>query len=332
MCIRMPGIDGYAPARVVDMIYGQAGKPYVNRQLVPATVRLISTITPDFIKTGVRDLANSHFPADTYLAKFRFQPEYLYEYLWVMLSMYLSLLGFQYIYGKLLKHTFDAKATFYDFAPFLTLLVLPLIIRMYVYLNDFPNLFLFTLILYFMVKEKFIPMLIAFFFACINKETTILLTMPLALYFYKKPDYQINFKDSITNIFKNSKLLQLLTTQVGIYFIVKSVIAFIFRNNKGTQMEFHLIDHNLPIIFAPYNLEVFAALMFFTLLVLYKWNEKPEFFKKATIMFWPLLILGIFGGWIDEFRSYYYELFAIFSILITYSIYSIIGSPLKLKQ
>lgn len=319
--IRVLGIDGYPPARLIDMIYGNAHNPYVSRALVPITIKGISSITPESVKTDFRNKLNSLYPADKYLSKYQFQPEYLYEYFWAIFLMFCGLLGFMYVYQNILKEVFIAGELFYYYTPLFTLLALPLIIRYYVYIYDFPNLFFFTLMLYSMMKSNWKLFIPAFALACLNKETGIMIIIPFFLYFFNR-----------VNLLEKKKFYFLGCLQLIVFLIIKVTLSIVFRNNPGPFMEFHLIDHNLEIFFRPYMISEFASLLFLVLLVLYKWKEKPEFFRKAIFMIFPLLILGIFGGFIDELRSYFFELFTIIALLITQSIFMIYGKPLKLKN
>ncbi len=321
LCIKEPGIDGYAPAKVIDMIYGKAERPYVSRALVPFFVKSIAVITPESVKSGIREALNSKFPADRFFAKFRFQPEYIYEYLWVMAIMLSCLIGFMYVYRKMLIEVFSAGSIFYNYAPILTLLALPLVVRYYVYLNDFPNLFLFALMLYSMMKLNWKLYIPAFTLACLNKETAIIIIVAYIFYFYKN-----------TALLPKNRFYILGLVQFGIYIIIKGAMSLIFRNNGGPFMEFHLFDHNLAIFFHPYLIDEFVSLLVLVLLVIHNWKEKPEFFRKALVMFWPLLILGIFWGYLDELRAYYYELFSILALLITQSIFMIYGKPLSVRK
>ena len=264
---------------------------------------------------------NDKFPADSYLTKFRFQPEYLYEYFWVLVIIASCLIGFMYVYRKILINIFSANNLFYNYAPILTLLALPLVMRYYIYLNDFPSLFLFTLMLFALMKSNWKLFLPTFVLACINKETAIMITIAYTFYFYNK-----------TDILPKTKFYIIGLIQIGIYLIIKGSLSFVFRGNGGPFMEFHLFDHNLSIFFHPYQIDEFVSLMVLVLLVIHNWKQKPEFIRKVAVMFWPLLILGIFWGYLDELRAYYYELFAILSILITQSIFMIVGKPLILKK
>jgi hypothetical protein len=114
-----------------------------------------------------------------------------------------------------------------------------------------------------------------------------------------------------------------LIAQFAIFILVKGSLYFIFKNNPGTFIEFHLIDHNLRLL-TGYDLTLAAAVLGLILLIFYKWNEKPNFLKTSLWMFIPLVVLTLFLGYLDELRDYY-EVYPIVIIFIAHSIARILN-------
>jgi len=232
-----------------------------------------------------------------------------------MFLMYLSLLGFVYAFRKLFNEIYSSPEWFINFISIIMLLALPPMFQYYSYIYDFPTLFLFTLGLVFLKQKNWGYFLTLFFIACFNKETTILLTLIFAIHHYK--DSSISKK----------VYTKLILAQIFIFILVKILLYFIFLNNAGGFVEFHLIDRNY-LIFNGYSLSTFVLLLIILLGIFSRWNEKPRFLKDSIWIAVPLIILTFFLGFLDELRDYY-EVFPVIILLISLNIARILGVELS---
>ncbi|MGB5848417.1 MAG: hypothetical protein WBH40_08015 [Ignavibacteriaceae bacterium] len=315
MFVIFPGINDNKPSMFGDMIYGKASKPFVYRVLLPATVRVLSAPVPQTLRNTISNKIEDNISLNKLFKKLKWEKELAVEYSFAILIMFFSLWGFSIAVRHLFILFYNSSSLFADSVSVLALLGLPTMFQYTSFIYDFPLLLLYTLGLIFLYKQDWIKFLIIFLVGCINKETTILLT--LVFYFFYKSD----LKKELFN--------KLLIAQFGIFILVKSSLYFVFKNNPGTFIEFHLIDHNLRLL-AGYDLTLAAVVLGLILLVFYKWNEKPNFLKTSLWMFIPLVILTLFLGYLDELRDYY-EVYPAVIIFIAHSIARILDVNFELS-
>ena len=311
--VKLPQINGYKRAMFSEMIDGTAWKPFVYRTLLPTTVRLISGVIPDEVHKTLTEKVESNKSAMLVLEKFKWESEFITEYLVAMVLMYSTLLGFVFAFRKLFNEIYSSPLWFKNIISIILLLAIPAMFQPQYsnYIYDFPSLFLFTLGLLLLRQKKWRYFLILFFISCFNKETVILLTMIFAIHFYK--DAEISRK----------LYYQLIAAQLMIFAAIKISLYILFMNNPGGFVEFHLIDRNY-LLFNGYSLTTFVVLLIIFLSIFSKWNEKPKFLKDALWIAVPLLILTLFLGFFDELRDYY-EVFPIVVLLISFNIAKILG-------
>jgi hypothetical protein len=301
-----------------EMIYGTAWKPFVYRTLVPTTIRIISEVIPEGVHNYLTDKVTSSRLFIQVLEKLKWESEFITEYLVAMVLMYLSLLGFVFVFRKLFKEIYTSPEWFTNLISIILLFALPPMFQYYSYVYDFSTLFLFTLGLVFLRQRNWNYFLILFLIACFNKETTILLTLVFAIHFHK--DSNISRK----------LYSQLIIIQLLIFTVVKILLYFIFINNAGGFVEFHLVDRNY-LIFNGYSLSTFVVLLIIFLGIFSKWNEKPKFLKDALWIAVPLVILTFLLGFFDELRDFY-EVFPVIFLLISVNLARILGAEVLLKK
>src|SRR5207245_724274 len=117
---------------------------------------------------------------------------------------------------------------FIDAVSVLTVLALPCLYWPYTYIYDFTTLFLFTFGLAAMVRCKWISYLFIFVLACINKETTILLTCIYAIHFFRHQKLKV------------SSYIVLLLVQIAMFVSIKIFIDTLFMHSPGSLIEFWL--------------------------------------------------------------------------------------------
>jgi hypothetical protein len=311
-------MNWYERAMAHEMINGTAWKPFVYRTLLPTTVRITTAILPEQIQTEISNtVANTEW-LKVGFSKFKWETEFSTEYFIACFFMLASLIAFAFAFRYLMRTIFSSPDWFSNLFTIVVLLGLPATFQYYSYLYDFSTLFLFTLGLILMYKQKWNLYLLLYFFACINKETTILLTMIFGIYFFSKEkiDRKIYTK--------------LIVYQLLIFLIIKTSLYFIFINNAGGFVEFHFFDYNVRIL-SQYSLTTFAVIAGLLMLLFYKWNEKPKFLRTSIWAAVPLLVLSLFLGVIDELRDYY-EVYPSFALLIGYSVAKILDIKISPHQ
>ncbi len=297
------GIDGYERAMFEDMIRGTANKPFVYRCLVPFTIRGVSALLPENIKTEINIWGANHIH---YLNVDRNNID-LSDLLIATGLWFISILGFAYSVMKLLRYFYDINEYFIYTVAAMAVAGLPIFFKSYSYLYDFTNLFLFTLCLYYLVKEKWLQYLLSLIIATTCKETTILLIF-IYIFHYR-------------NYFSKQYFRNLLLYQIIIYVFIKLILLIIYYDNPGTFVEFHLM-YNLKL--DPYSISQFLALIILGVAIIYDWKNKPEFLRHSILIICPLLVLTLFFGCLDEYRDYY-EVYPIVILLVTHTIVKILN-------
>ena len=306
--ILSPGIDIYHRAFVSDMVYGNAYKPFVYRALLPGAARIIIALMPEPLKFQIQQ-AGLLLP--------NWNRAFAVEYFVVCVLMLLSLVGFVFSLRLLFNSLYEKSEWCIRWITLTALFLLP---GFYLYVNyiyDFSTLFLFTLGLAYLARRNWTRYLGVFFLGCLNKETTILL---ISLYFI----YEWENRHKAPG----RKFFSLLAAQVLIFMLIRGGLTWVFRDNPGSSLEFHLIEHNLPLLLAPIPMQTLIVLLLPGLLIFHRWNEKPYFLRVGSLILPVLAGLTFFFGYLDELRDYY-EALPVYLLLAFQSIAYSIHLPMK---
>jgi len=293
--IQVSGVNRYYKARLGDMVYGTAYRPYVYRALLPTVVSLFSPLIPSGVGGVSMQIPGmgqmlSRLDAATYPA----------EALLVLLGLYLSLLGFV-LSLRYLMRALDYTEKVIDWV---SAAALPLLSPMFLagYIYDFPMLFLFTLGLAMLLRRLWLAYLVVFLLASLNKETSILLTLVFAFHYWRNLERGIFYR--------------LLVAQLILFIAVKMGLAWIFRANPGGMFEYHLPDQIRAIQSMP-GLALFLGLILCGLgvLIARRWLEQPLFLRHALFIAIPLGILYLFFSMPFELRVFY-ELYPVVLLMV----------------
>jgi hypothetical protein len=301
-----PGINGYSRAMFADMVYGTAWKPFVYRSLLPTTIRLITGVIPAEARARVSRSLGNTAAGENLWAILQWEQEYLVEYLIAAVLMYLCLWGFLWALRYLLLGVYDVSAGVQGVFILVALVGLTQFFRYYSYLYDLPNVFLFTLGLALMVRARWRPFLLVYLLACLNKETTILLTMVFVIHFFRPARL------------RRPLFGALLLGQLAMFAAVRVLLFAAFRDNPGSLVEFQVPHHNLDLLKA-YPVATVFGWGGLLLLLFYKWSEKPLFLRHSLWIVVPLVVLTFFFGYMDELRDYY-EAYPIVLLLALHSV------------
>jgi hypothetical protein len=218
--------------------------------------------------------------------------------------MYVSMVGFLLVLQRLIRRLLiisDAAAH----AAVLALAVgLPISFAGKLYIYDFTQLLLFTAGLMLMHQRRWWLYYPVFALACLNKETSILLAAVFAVW-------------QCGRIFDRSNLPHLLVQgMVGL--AILAVLGWVFRDNPGSSVEWHLQRNLAP----PVTRLAYVRLAVLAVSVLVAvWSVRracPFVSRGFLITLLPLLIATLFLGYIDELRDYYEALpFGLVLALIT---------------
>jgi len=298
--VARPGITGYERCLLPDHIYGRAYRPYVKRQLVPLVVRVGTDVMPEVWKERMR-LCFERFRLE---ARLRWDPAYAPEFVLTLVVMYVSLLGFLVALRKLLLLCLELSPGWAHGVVLGVAIGLPVTFAGQLYIYDFTQLFVFTVALVLMIRRYWWAYYPVLALACINKETSILLIVVFILWEGR-------------DIFRRWHWIHA-AVQLGLALTILLSLAWIFRNNPGGDVEFHLW-RNLAMPFTPLAWMRLAVLGMVVVLSLRRITEAPRFFRSGFVATLPPLLLAmLFFGYIDELRNVYEALpFVVGLIVLT---------------
>jgi hypothetical protein len=315
MFLSDPGLNHYAPSNFGDMVYGRAARPYVCRALVPTAVQLVSSVFPASAHAAATSAAQHTRLKHLVSAWDNVPAEYFLEFLIALLLMYGSLIGFLVTLRHLATTLFEMPPAFARKIPLIALVLLPPMFRYTSFIYDFPSLFLFTLGLLLIVRQRWRAYLVVLIIATINKETAVLLPFVFGLYFlYRQDLLKVRF-------------WPLLVAQIAMWLVIKLGINFVFRDNPGGMVEYHFRDHNLGLL-KSYSIGTAVAWIVLAVLVSVRWSETPRFLRTALWILPVLIGLTLFLGYIDELRDYY-EAFPVVVLLVAHGVARLTGVDIK---
>ena len=314
IAVTNPGIQSYYKSNVVNMVNGTAYRPFMYRVLVPYIANKINASIPPETRQIIAQTTEDNSTLRSIFSDRKWKIGYASEYYIVLILMYISLWGFAFSLRHFFKGIFKSHERFQDAVCLLAILGLPCL-YWYTYVYDFTTLFLFTLGLATMTRQKWATYLLIFIFACVNKETTILLTCIYAIHFFRHPKLNL------------STYLFILAIQIVIYTSIKIVVDSLFLHSPGSIVEFWL-KRNIKLLLHPYSIANYLQWFVLGFLVIHKWSEKPLFLKQGLLILIPLLGTTFFWGWINELRDYY-EAYPIVILLIAYSMARILDVSIQ---
>lgn len=272
-----------------QLVSGEAYHPYVGRALMPFLIRSVSEFTPDAVKEA---LSSSLQASGVFGGIFR--AEYSLELITAAGIIFVCFFLLLYSLRSLANNFYPTPAFVSDFSPIVGVLVLLLFFVTYDhYIYDPSTLFLFTISVVFICRRRYLFFYPMFVLAALNKETTVLL---IGIFFLHEFETM-----------KRLTLARHLVFQSTLWAGIRGLIAFRFRGNPGSFLEFHLLDHTLVIF---QNLRQLAYVMivaaFVAVVILYGWKSNPRFVQRSFFfILGTQVLIAAFFGFVEEIRAYY---------------------------
>lgn len=309
-----PGVHQYHRATFPDMLSGTAHKPYVYRQLVPATIRAISSTTPDAFKKAVATwFARKH---EELMKLFEWSETHTYEHLLSLIISFFCFLGLAFVLRSAIALFYDFPRFVADVAPILGLVVLPAFFRYINYVYDPVTLLLTAAAIVTVYRRLHWSYYCLFVIATLNKETSILL---IGLFILRE-----------LKLLSKPLLVMHVLFQLVLWTSARIFYHTMFAANPGSTVEFHLFDHNLNLLFRPGPMVYLCVASAIVLtLVLHQWGKKPKFLRSGLVVtVTPILVLAVFFSYLDELRIYY-EAYPFLFLLSLPTIVHALGIPPK---
>lgn len=267
---------------------GTAEEPFAHRILIPVSIRTMVSITPEPLLRAMEHwgapLGKKLLPPDMPATS---RPVYYYYF--ALLSV-CSLLIYGVLSRRLFEDLFGRNRFFGPLIPSIALvLLLPFQARQLAHLYDFGVLVLMSALLYAMAAERHRLFLLLFAVSCFNKETTVLITIAYALYFFDR--------------IPRRRFLTFVSIQLLLFIVIYGGLRYHFHTNPGAWIDYHwrgqfwwLVGLQFP---------DYSNFIVWLLLFSYRWGEKPIFLRRTAVLLVANAVLFIYGGFPGELRNFY---------------------------
>jgi hypothetical protein len=310
-------LNDYWKARVPEMVYGRAHRPFVQRALVPFAIRAIRSALPRSALSVIRRMVSGpplRLPRK--LGVLGWEPAFVTEYAIAMVVLFAILAAFPFALRRLFRALYDAPGHSHV-APLLATLLLPgfFFDRGTHYLYDFSTLLIFTLALAFLAEERLGLYYLVLVLGAVNKETIVLMILVYAVVRWDRSPRRV--------------LVRHVVAQVVIVGSVLWALNRAFSGNPGNASEWHLAK-NLRLMLTLPSVASLLALASASLLVFVRPGDKPEFLRRALIVLPPLVVTYVCLGIYGEIRVFY-EAYPILFLLAFHNGSAALGKPLSLR-
>lgn len=275
---------------------GTVHKPFAYRILVPLGIRVMTGVLSPSLTTALDrrlgELASGW--RDRSVGAIALQaldtPTRPLHAAAVAVVLWLSLLGYAAMSALAYRALFDADGWPRALVPVSVLVALiPFVARGSGQLYDFTALMFMAGLLYAMAAHRHGLFLVLFAVACLNKETTVFMTLA----------YAACFRDTLPR----RDLLRNVGLQGVIFALVYGGARYYFADNPGSGMEswwVHQISWLMRRTFA--DLVTFALIV---ALLTFQWRQKPLLLRRASVILIPHVALFVVGAPGGEFRALY---------------------------
>jgi hypothetical protein len=165
------------------------------------------------------------------------------------------------------------------------------------HIYDFPSLFFATLLFTLAYRQRDILFTIALVLACLTKESLAVFIVAFAAIGYGARPLQ--------------EVIRNLSVQTVLFLSIYEFERILFASNEGAPM-YHNIDKHFQYIRDKADISSVLSLLFFLILLLYHFPQKPFVLRRSMLCIPIVLALYVVGGNAGEFRIF----FDIFPILL----------------
>ncbi len=274
----LPHINHNDRAQLDAMIAGSAHRPFQYRILVPRMAALLAPIIPQ--PTGSMQSA-----LDAILASFggASGPSIgillIQIFSMVITVIYTARLGQALGLGR---HSIITAAAL----PVIVLIFFTIILR-YVYIYDLPQMALFTVALYAILKNRRAVYLVLLAAATLNKETALILIIISAWW--------------LLRLDRSRRAWLFVAAQMAIYGLLRLALVLAYQDNPGGLVEWHIWEHLHYVGLYYHNVLIIIS----AALILRRWQSKPLFLRGALLIGLAVLLpLFLVWGYPTEIRAF----------------------------
>jgi hypothetical protein len=274
-------------------------------------MRGINAVTPAWVASNLDQLGRR-------IAQSGPENKYPRAIVWLAALQFASLIGYALVGATLYSTVLPRERLWSQWivAPTLLLFLVPVVYKGLGHIYDLTVLFFMTFLLWAMATKRHVLYLVVFAASCLNKETTILMSVAYAAVFFRRMVF--------------TRYAIMLAAQIAIFVAIYMPIRMAYKDNPGSGMEVHLHEqfaYYKSHLSNGYVLAIFSiAIALFLFLLTFRWNEKPQFLRRAAVMIVPHMALVFYGAAPGEVRNLY-EIVPLISMLILCGVESIYHRP-----
>lgn len=296
-------------------IEGDAWRPFAYRTFLPQIMRGINAVTPAPAVAPLDEfgLRIAGYGMTGWEIKSGPENKYPRDIVWLAALQFASLIGYALVGASLYASLSRGPAwRGWAIAPVLLLFLVPIVNRGLGHIYDFTVLFFIMCLLRAMVSERHGLYLIVFAVSCVNKETTIFMSVAYAAVFLGRMAF--------------FRYAMMLAAQFAIFLVIYGILRSAFGSNPGNGLEVHLYEQ-IPYFKSHLNdvsvVTIFCiASVVLLFLITFRWGTKPQFLRRASVMILPFMAIVLYGAAPGEVRNLY-EIVPLVSMLIVSSVESV---------
>jgi hypothetical protein len=286
--------------RLERYLDGTAHKPFASRVLVPLSIRLMVQALPESVLSSVERWPR---PSTGQVVPQRPPaPGWPVHYYLLAGLLGISLLAYAATSYLLYRELFASRWWYQALTPVLALVALiPFVSSKIGHVYDFTLLMFMGALLYAMVTHRHRLFLVLFAASCLNKETTVLMAVAYASYFYDR--------------LPRREFLVYVGIQWATFALVYGYLSYHFEANPGMALEHWGLwwDHRVPYTrwlghiawFTGRSFQDLATLLIILTLIAFRWHKKPLVLRRAAAMLIPHLGLFLVAAAPGEVRDFY---------------------------
>ena len=289
-------------------IDGTAPRPFAYRALLPEIMRGINAVTPASAQAALDRLGERIAGFGMTRWKIRTGPQNRFprDIFWLGVLQFASVVGYGLVSGSLYSAICgEANGNRWAIATAMLLFVAPIVLRGLGHIYDMTLLFFMSCLLRAMASERHMLYLLIFAVSCVNKETTILMSVAFAAVFFQRME--------------TPRYVAMLAAQLVVFLAIYLILRVIFLHNPGSGVEVHWHEE-----FGYYRSHLrngfmvaifFIAIALFFILLTFRWSSKAPFLRRAAVMIVPQMALVLYGAAPGEVRNLY-EILPLISMLM----------------
>jgi hypothetical protein len=274
------------------MVSGTAYRPFVYRQLAPTAIGMVDKLLPARVKDKIEAKFTTGGLHSDFARYMRWTPGQMTISVLAVGFVFGCLVGLMYALRWMSKLVYDCSPIMHDIAPILVVSTLPIFWWEHKYIYDPSVMVLSTLAIGLTIARKPAWYYLVFALAVLNKETSLLLIPVFAII-------------SRHLGMSSKRLCGHIAIQMLIWISVCAWLHSRYGHNPGTSLEFHLLDHNLALVYLRSKLRSCLFVIFAFIVLRPGWMHVPLYIRRGFALTTVVLfVLTLLFGWIEEIRDF----------------------------